>query len=246
MNISRHQTPLLPSAKHANIKIPPENNGIISHLSPPDNPSVLSTNSSGSTEKIKKPSDDISVKAEKKLLTSKNSLLKISSSSYLSVDSMNSAGLLYLEKGDYRQARLFFEEALTYDPDNSMFLNNMGLSFYLDGNNNKAGLFFEKALKRNPGNMNTLVNLGIVYQKIKQYGKSANIFKKAFSINPDSPELLYNYAILLEETNQKKKAVFYFHKFLETAPEHLKAYTINVKKHLAKTSLNLKRTGSTE
>ena len=248
-NISSHQANQFPSIKQTRTNKSSKNITVSKTISS----TILRSKTNGSAVKNINSADnpnpyakkqnrlfsDIPAQKEKKVSDSWQRPLTITSSSYLSVYSINSAGLLHLEKGDYRQARLFFEEALKYKPDNYKFLNNMGLSFYLDGKNHKAEFFFKKALKINPDNVDTLVNLGIVYRKIKQYEKSTDIFKKALSINQNSPELLYNYAILLEEINQQQKAVFYFYKFLETAPESLKTYTVDVKKHLRKIKLGL-------
>ncbi len=236
-SIRSHHINPLPSIKHITHKIAETTAG-----NKIDGTAVKNINSSNRQNHFLKNkerlSTDIPAQEKKEVLESGQKHLTVSSSSYLSVNSMNSAGLLYLEKGDYRQARLFFEEALKYAPDNCKFLSNMGLSFYLEGNNHKAEFFFKKALRINPKNIDTLVNLGIVYCRIKQYNKSTATFKKALSINQNSPELLYNYAILLEEINQQEKAVFYFYKFLETAPENLNTYIVNVKKHLSQIKNN--------
>jgi tetratricopeptide (TPR) repeat protein len=153
-------------------------------------------------------------------------------SSYITPESLNNAGLLYLEKGNYKQARFFFEEALKFNLYNEKALNNIGLSFYLEGKTQKAIDSYKDALRINPENIETFANLGIVFKKSGQYQLAENMFKKALSLNPDHPEVIYNYALLLEELNKKKISRFYFEKFLRVAPESLKEHTEKVKNHL--------------
>jgi len=150
----------------------------------------------------------------------------------LSPDALNNAGLLYLESENFTQARKFFKEALSLDPDNEKAMNNMGLSFYMEGSYEKAVMCFERALEINPQNIETYGNLGIVFRKTAQHTRADQIFRKALSINPEHPEVLYNYALLLEDIQLKEASRAYLEKFLRVAPEELKNLKEKVKKYL--------------
>ncbi len=194
---------------------------------------------SGSSRLVNIPQAKLPPQEKDRLRSSEQRPEKFYSGIYLSPDALNNAGLLYLEKGDLKQARIFFEEAMKYSPNNETFINNMGLSFYLEGEKQEAIKYFNSALKINPKNIETFGNLGIVYRKSGQYTMSENMFKKALLINPGHPEILYNYALLLEDINQKKISRLYFEKFLRVAPESLKELREKVRNHLQSASVKL-------
>jgi tetratricopeptide (TPR) repeat protein len=156
----------------------------------------------------------------------------IRAESALSSQALNNAGLLHLEKGNYQQARGFFEEALRIDPENAQALNNLGLSLYMSGQPAAALPYYQDALTKNPDNIEIYVNLGIALRKLQHYDRSEKMFMRALALNPHHPEMVYNYALLLEETARVDAAEAYFARFLQVAPEHLRPLANKVRIHL--------------
>jgi tetratricopeptide (TPR) repeat protein len=80
------------------------------------------------------------------------------------------AGEICFGFGNYDSARLFFEKAVSLDPENHEALNNLGVLELHKGNHEGARDLFIKALKAKPGYKEAKINLDLTSMSLTQKG----------------------------------------------------------------------------
>lgn len=77
----------------------------------------------------------------------------------------NALGVIADMRGEYEQARSYYEKALEASPNTPLVLNNLGYSRYLAGDWDDARRSLRRAVNANPGYELAWRNLGLVYAR---------------------------------------------------------------------------------
>jgi len=95
------------------------------------------------------------------------------------VEANNLLGLAYDRRGQHKQAREFYERALSVAPQNAQVLNNLGHSLYLDDRYNDALTRLRDAARFAPADTRVANNLALVYGRLGKYNDAFKQFKRA-------------------------------------------------------------------
>jgi Flp pilus assembly protein TadD len=95
------------------------------------------------------------------------------------VEANNLLGLAYDRRGQHRQAREFYERALSVAPRNAQVLNNLGHSLYLDDRYTDALARLRDAARLAPEDTRVANNLALVYGRLRKYDEAFKQFKRA-------------------------------------------------------------------
>ena len=97
------------------------------------------------------------------------------------VEANNLLGLAYDRRGQHKQAREFYERALSVEPQNAQVLNNLGHSLYLDDRYADALARLKDAARLAPADARVAGNLALVYGRLGKYDDAFRQFKRAGS-----------------------------------------------------------------
>ncbi|HEV2882047.1 MAG TPA: tetratricopeptide repeat protein [Pyrinomonadaceae bacterium] len=97
------------------------------------------------------------------------------------VEANNLLGLAYDRRGQHKQAREFYERALSVEPQNAQVLNNLGHSLYLDDRYADALARLKDAARLAPADTRVAGNLALVYGRLGKYDDAFRQFKRAGS-----------------------------------------------------------------
>jgi Flp pilus assembly protein TadD len=152
------------------------------------------------------------------------------------VEANNLLGLAYDRRGQHKQAREFYERALSVAPQNAQVLNNLGHSLYLDDRYNDALARLKDAARLAPADTRVAGNLALVYGRLRKYDDAFKQFKRvggefyartstaallatagrdldairhyeaARKLNPAAPDVLRQLITLYVRTGQRDKA----------------------------------------
>jgi Flp pilus assembly protein TadD len=152
------------------------------------------------------------------------------------VEANNLLGLAYDRRGRHKQAREFYERALSVAPQNAQVLNNLGHSLYLDDRYNDALARLKDAARLAPADTRVAGNLALVYGRLRKYDDAFRQFKRvggefyarmstaallatagrdldaikhyeaARKLNPTAPDVLRQLITLYVRTGQRDKA----------------------------------------
>ncbi|HYG09002.1 MAG TPA: tetratricopeptide repeat protein [Pyrinomonadaceae bacterium] len=95
------------------------------------------------------------------------------------VEANNLLGLAYDRRGQHKQARDFYERALSVAPRNAQVLNNLGHSLYLDDRYKDALARLKEAARLAPADTRVAGNLALVYGRLGKYDDAFKQFKRA-------------------------------------------------------------------
>lgn len=128
----------------------------------------------------------------------------------------NRIGVMYYEAGNYRQARNYFEKAISVSPANAVNLranyrlNIAALLVKLD-ERVQARNVYESLLPLNLFNNEILHNLGIISLREKDYRQAVSYFSKVQYSDRKNLDLYYNKAMAYAGLQQTDSAEQYFH-----------------------------------
>ncbi|HJR06773.1 MAG TPA: tetratricopeptide repeat protein [Pyrinomonadaceae bacterium] len=95
------------------------------------------------------------------------------------VEANNLLGLAYDRRGQHKQAREFYERALSVAPQNARVINNLGHSLYLDDRYADALAQLKTAARLAPSDTQVANNLALVYGRMGKYDNVFKEFKRA-------------------------------------------------------------------
>ncbi|HLL71351.1 MAG TPA: tetratricopeptide repeat protein [Pyrinomonadaceae bacterium] len=95
------------------------------------------------------------------------------------VEANNLLGLAYDRRGQHKQAREFYERALSVAPHTARVVNNLGHSLYLDDRYNEALAQLKTAARLAPADTQIANNLALVYGRLGKYDNAFKEFKRA-------------------------------------------------------------------
>jgi len=135
----------------------------------------------------------------------------------------NRLGAMYYETGNYRQARNYFEKAISVlmatDPGNSGLLANYKIniaSLHINLEEfSQAKSVYNSLLSYNVFQNEIYHNLGIIYLKEKDFKKSIEYFRKVnYEDNKNNIDLYYYFGVAYSALNEIDSSEFYLQKAL--------------------------------
>ena len=121
-------------------------------------------------------------------------------------------------------ARRFFEEALTYNPNNAPAHFGLGEVFSADDKDDEARVSYEKALANDKELTEIYVPLGILYYRAGEIAKADDFLTKAIAISPADAETQYFLGLIRYSQNRNAEALAAFRKATAADPAYAEAY----------------------
>jgi tetratricopeptide (TPR) repeat protein len=129
-----------------------------------------------------------------------------------------------LVRGAAGPARLIFQEALTYNPNNAPAHFGLGEVFSAEEKDNEARASYEKALANDKELTEIYVPLGVLYYRAGEIAKADDLLTKALAISPNDPETQYFLGLIRYSQNRNEEALTAFKKATAGDPAYADAY----------------------
>jgi tetratricopeptide (TPR) repeat protein len=100
------------------------------------------------------------------------------------------------EKENYKQAILYYEQALKEDPEFVFAWDNLGLNYRRLNNYDKAIECYEQSLKIDPKGQMPLQNIAVAYQYKKEFPKAIDAYKRLSALDRNNPEIYYGIGVI--------------------------------------------------
>jgi arylsulfatase A-like enzyme/Tfp pilus assembly protein PilF len=133
------------------------------------------------------------------------------------------AGQAYLQTGDFENALLFCERAVTIDEEYAISYSHLGSIHFQMFNStrdpeelSRASLNFEKALRLDPAISSAQDGLGLIHMYKENYEKAIYHLEKALQLQPDLDHTVYNLGIANLRNGNWEGALFYLNQFKNT------------------------------
>jgi tetratricopeptide (TPR) repeat protein len=108
-------------------------------------------------------------------------------------------------KGEYREAREFFEKILFFQPTNLMAFKNLGVCYNKINDFDKAIVSFNRAINLYAENSDLFTQRGVAYTGKKDLQKALQDFDKAIKLNRINGEAIFERAILYNNVNKNRE-----------------------------------------
>lgn len=106
----------------------------------------------------------------------------------------NVMGLQLRARKERDAALLYFQKAVSCNPEHVPALVNLGTEYRNQGRHKEAAATLEEALRLDPGTMATYVNLMSAYRSLEDYDHNLDVAQKAVQRFPQSAAILWNAA----------------------------------------------------
>ncbi len=133
-------------------------------------------------------------------------------------------------------ARRFFEEALSYNPNNAPAHFGLGEVFSVDEKDAEARISYEKALANDKELTEIYVPLGILYYKVGEIAKADEFLTKAMALEPNDGETQFFLGLIRYSQNRNDEALVAFRKATAADPSLAEAFY-----HTGETLMRLNR-----
>jgi len=94
-------------------------------------------------------------------------------------------GLAYLDRGQFKRAMVFFNQAIESEPDSPDAYFGRGLVYHQVEQCQQAIGDFDRAIELDPGHPYAHFQRGFVYHQLEQYEQAVADFTRAVEIRPD-------------------------------------------------------------
>jgi len=111
-------------------------------------------------------------------------------------------------KGDYSNALLQYQKALSANENNTTAIYNLGCAALMSGNDSLAVKQFETAGKAETNKLRRAQayhNIGVVMQSHQQYDQAIEAYKEALRNNPNDNETRYNLVLCKRQQKQNQQ-----------------------------------------
>lgn len=133
---------------------------------------------------------------------------------------LSELGNVYIKAGDDSKAVPYFEQILTFFPNNFSALNSLGGCYRRLGNYKKAVLTLQKAIETGENNAEANYNLGFAYKAMGDTESAIDCFNSVIEDNPDDV-LAYNHlGSIYAQKNEHQKAIATYKRGLQVDPNH--------------------------
>jgi len=129
-------------------------------------------------------------------------------------------GFLLLEKGNFQQAEVFFENYLSTEATNKTAQICYGRAVGLNGNPQKANSLFAELLKKHPQDFEVQINYNESLLWDKQYAAAKPLYANLVATYPDNFGAVLGYANTLSNLKEYEAALQWIDKALQLQPEN--------------------------
>ncbi|XP_033101589.1 protein O-mannosyl-transferase TMTC3-like [Anneissia japonica] len=138
-------------------------------------------------------------------------------------------GVIYLDRGELREAFQYFNKALELNPDHMQALFNTAVTMQESRNpglRTEATRRLKKVLAQDPHNAKAFFNLAALSMDSGETDQAEMLFKKALEIEPLFRGALFNIALLYSNNNRSREAIPYLQTLLQAYPRHTKSWIL--------------------
>lgn len=135
-------------------------------------------------------------------------------------------GWSFMSKGDLKEARKHWLEAVRINPQNDNVYANLGISYLKEKDYSRAFFYFTEGLKINSENAILHSNYGILLEETGKAQEAADHYRKAIQLNPKLPHTYYNYAKLLIRQDRAKEAEDQLRQAIIEIPHYMEAHDL--------------------
>lgn len=139
-------------------------------------------------------------------------------------EAYNNLGKLCVELEDYKNAEIFYNQAIKENDEFSEAYLNLGILFYNTDRIKKAELNYKKSLEINPHLVDAYNRLGILYCDKFEYKKAEDYYHKGIEIDSSYSMLYNNLARLYMELHRIEEAEQNYRKAIELNKEFKEPY----------------------
>ena len=139
----------------------------------------------------------------------------------------NSLGVISDLEKDYKQAIIYYEKALTVQPNMPLILNNMGYSHYMSGDWDGAEKYYRKAVQSDEYFERAWRNLGLLYTRKGEYEEAVSAFTRV----EDLPEAYNDIGFICMLNGKHEISEAFFKRAIKLAPRYYEAANTNLQKN---------------
>jgi tetratricopeptide (TPR) repeat protein len=123
---------------------------------------------------------------------------------------LNMIGICYLNLGNDKQAKKYFERSFKADKKYAPARSNLGMVWYRKKNYRRAIREYRKALAIDPDQAGVYANVGYAYYHWKKYKQAFAAFYMALEIDPNFFERTARVGTLMQDRTLSNHGMFYF------------------------------------
>jgi tetratricopeptide (TPR) repeat protein len=138
---------------------------------------------------------------------------------------MVNAGFIYSLSGNYAEAELRFQEALSYVPDHEAALLNLALLYGETGKNEDAIQYFKRLLNVSDKNAVAAYNLAVLVSA-DNIDEAVRLSKNAADWDSGNSRYRYTYAYFTDVAGKSEKALGILSELIGEQPDFLDAYIL--------------------
>src|ERR1051325_10311846 len=112
-----------------------------------------------------------------------------------------------LSRGQYQEARQFYQQALGYRSDSPEIHYGMATACFLVGDLYGAIYHFKEVIKLDPTRAGAYINLGAAYNRLGNYDEAVATLRRAIQIDPARGEGYYNLGLVHKQLGQLDMAI---------------------------------------
>jgi tetratricopeptide (TPR) repeat protein len=146
------------------------------------------------------------------------------------LDAHHKLGMLYMKKGDFSQAELYFSKLVNLKKD-PVYFSNLGAALYQQQRLIEAAEAYENAIALDDKRAERLQSLAQVYFELGEDEKALHYFERAARRKPKDIELKLTLADYYEKLGRKEETAAKLEEVLQADPynEEVKARLKNLK-----------------
>lgn len=119
----------------------------------------------------------------------------------------NDRGVLFHNKGLYKEALEDYDKAIELNPGYQLAWSNKGIALRLLGRQDEAQQATNKAIELDPYNSQGYVERGVIFSNQKKYEQAIEDYQKAIQLNPESKQAYGNMGNSLNELGRYEEAL---------------------------------------
>ncbi|MCU1305631.1 MAG: repeat protein, partial [Acidobacteriaceae bacterium] len=136
---------------------------------------------------------------------------------------LNSIGVAYLGRQEFKKAAQFFEKSIAADPRFFAAEVNRGIALLNLQDVEVARSVLQLATNRNPQDPFAWYNLGLLYRSIGEYEPALDAFRRVLQIDPEDPDTLYFIGSCQLQLKHQAEAIDALNYALKLNPNHASA-----------------------
>lgn len=127
-------------------------------------------------------------------------------------EAYGTAGLYAYRLGDRDRAMLYYEKAVSLNPNAAIAWSNMGIIYAERGMPEKAMEVYQRAVAADPRFADAWTNLGAIHAQMGRFDAAITAFREALKFDPDNPRLLYMLGSALRDSGNPGEGTPYLEK----------------------------------